>query len=67
MKDDLTNIPFQVVNLIEGMMNKNDSHHIRGNYRMRLDAIREVINSSIKKFDDEMFMSGSTKRKTGTK
>lgn len=55
MKDDLpVGIPFQVADLIQNMLNKDDSHHIRGNYRMRLDAIREAINTSIKKFDAEM-------------
>lgn len=67
MKDNLTNIPFQVVNLIEGMMNKADSHHIRGNYRMRLDAIREAINTNIKRFDDEMAMTNPARKRTGTK
>jgi hypothetical protein len=55
MKDDLpAGVPFQVLDLIQNMLNKQDSHHIRNNYRMRLDAIREACNISIRKFDSEM-------------
>jgi hypothetical protein len=55
MKDDLpVGIPFQVTDLIQNMLNKQDSRNIRQNYRMRLDAIREACEISIKKFDTEM-------------
>lgn len=55
MKDDLpAGLPFQVTDLIQNMLNKQDSRNIRQNYRMRLDAIREACEISIKKFDTEM-------------
>lgn len=55
MKDDLpAGLPFQVTDLIQNMLNKQEGHHIRNNYRMRLDSIREACNISIKKFDSEM-------------
>jgi hypothetical protein len=55
MKDDLpAGLPFQVTDLIQNMLNKQDSRNIRQNYRMRLDAIREACEVSIKKFDSEM-------------
>ena len=57
MSENLNNLPFQITSLIENMMNKEDSAHIRGNYRMRLDSIRDAINIYVKKFDDEMTMT----------
>lgn len=54
MKDNPFDIPFQVQNLIESMNNKKDSDHVRGNFRMRLDSIRKVIDQAIEKFDAEM-------------
>ena len=55
MKDELpAGLPFQVTDLIQNMLNKQDSRNIRQNYRMRLDAIREACEVSIKKFDSEM-------------
>lgn len=55
MKDDLpAGLPFQVTDLIQNMLNKQDSRNIRQNYRMRLDAIREACEISIRKFDTEM-------------
>ena len=66
MKNDLpTGLPFQVTDLIQNMLNKEDSHHIRNNYRMRLDAIREACNISIKKFDEEMFINPGRNKKRG--
>ena len=55
MKEELpVGIPFQVTDLIQNMLNKQDSRNIRNNYRMRLDAIRQACDISIKKFDNEM-------------
>lgn len=55
MKDELpAGLPFQVTDLIQNMLNKQDSRNIRQNYRMRLDAIREACEISIRKFDTEM-------------
>jgi hypothetical protein len=39
------------------MMNKKDPAHIRYNYRMRLEGIRDAIDKSLKKYDEEMFMN----------
>lgn len=53
-------IPFQVVHLIEQMLNKSDNVHVRANYRQRLDSIRKVIDQGIKKYDNEMLLSSTT-------
>lgn len=58
------NIPFQVENLLQNMMNKGERPHIRDNYRSRLSSIRDVIDKSIREYDNEMSMSRMvTKRK----
>lgn len=59
MKNDevVVHLPFQVESVIESMMNKKDPAHIRYNYRMRLEGIRDAIDRSLKKYDEEMFMS----------
>lgn len=53
-------IPFQVVHLIEQMLNKSDNVHVRANYRQRLDSIRKAIDHGIKKYDNEMLLSSAT-------
>ena len=64
MKDDVVGLPFQVENLINQMLDKKENVHIRGNYRLRLEVIRDAINKSLKRYDEEMFMgSPSVKRK----
>ena len=64
MKDDVVGLPFQVENLINQMLDKKENVYIRGNYRMRLEAIRDVINKSLKRYDEEMFIdTSSVKRK----
>ena len=55
--EGLVPLPFQVETVIESMMNKKDPAHIRYNYRMRLEGIRDAIDKSLKKYDEEMFMS----------
>lgn len=63
---DLKNIektPYQVQELIKSMLQGKENVYLRGNYRLRLDEIREVINSAIKKYDAEI-ASLETKRKT---
>jgi hypothetical protein len=62
MKDN-HNVPFQVQTLIDSMLNSKDNVHLRGNYRFRLDSIRAAIESAIKKYDNEAFLSNSTKKK----
>lgn len=46
-------VPFQVQNLIDQMLNKKEDIYIRGNFRSRLDQIRTALNESIKKYDAE--------------
>lgn len=53
MKDESHNIPFQVQNLIDSMMNKSERQHIRDNYRMRLESIRDSIDTSLRKYKNE--------------
>jgi hypothetical protein len=57
MKDESHNIPFQVQSLIDSMMNKTERSHIRDNYRVRLESIRDTIDASLKKYktEDTMF------------
>lgn len=54
------NVPFQVMHLIDQMLNKSDNVYVRANYRQRLDSIRKAIDSGIKKYDNEMLMASST-------
>ena len=54
MKDNQFEIPFQIQTLIESMQNKKETEHIRNNYRMRLDSIRNAINRAILEHDLEM-------------
>lgn len=48
------NLPMQLQIVIDGMQNKKDNDHIRGNYRLRLEAIRKVIDAACDEFDREM-------------
>lgn len=58
------NIPFQIQQIIDGMLNDRDNVYIRGNYRARLDLIREEINKAIRKYDNELYVADTTgKRK----
>ena len=50
-------LPFQVEKLITDMLGKEDNIHIRNNYRNRLDVIRSVIDTSIKKFDNDYMLA----------
>jgi hypothetical protein len=47
-------VPFQVQTLITTLKDKNERVHVRGNYRMRLDAIRRSIDKAIFEYDTEM-------------
>jgi hypothetical protein len=57
MKDESHNVPFQVQNLIDSMMNKTERQHVRDNYRVRLESIRDTIDASLRKYktEDTMF------------
>ena len=47
-------VPFQVQQLLSALKDKKERVHIRGNYRMRLDAIKNIIDKAIRDYDTEM-------------
>ena len=47
-------IPFQLQMIVDGMKNKKETDHIRGNYRLRLESIKDVLNKACDEFDAEM-------------
>ena len=51
-------VPFQVQQLLVALKDKKERVHVRGNYRMRLDAIKRAIDNAISDYDTEM---GTTK------
>lgn len=53
-------IPFQIEAIIRQMLDKNENVYIRGNFRTRLEGIREAINQSIKKYDNELLVTNTT-------
>jgi metal-responsive CopG/Arc/MetJ family transcriptional regulator len=58
-------VPFQIENLINSLLNKNENVYIRQNYRQRLETIKEAIEKSIKKYDHELYntnIQGKKKR-----
>lgn len=61
-KEAQANVPFQVQHLIDSMLNPKDNVHLRGNYRARLDYIREQINIAIKKYDNEVIFSNKAEK-----
>lgn len=60
------NIPYQVQQLIDSMLNKKENIHLRGNYRYRLNEIKLAIEKSIRNYDTEVMTAdiSKTKRKT---
>jgi len=60
MKQD---IPFQVEHIINSLLNQKESVHLRQNYRQRLVSIQEALDKAIKKYDNELYMSNTRKRK----
>jgi hypothetical protein len=63
MNDESHNIPFQVQSLIDSMMDKKEKSHIRDNYRMRLESIRDSIDASLRKYkNDDMMQQVKRKR-----
>ena len=54
------NIPFQVQQIINSLLDPKDNVYVRANYRMRLDTIRAEINKAIVKYDQETFLANST-------
>lgn len=57
-EDNHFEVPFQVQQLLVALKDKKERVHIRGNYRMRLDAIKNAIDKAIRDYDTEM---GTTK------
>jgi hypothetical protein len=63
MYDGSHNVPFQVQSLIDQMMDKQEKSHIRDNYRMRLESIRDSIDISLRKYKNDDMMHNRVKRK----
>jgi hypothetical protein len=57
------NIPFQLQHILDSMLNPKENVYVRGNYRNRLDIIRTEINKAIAKYDNEVLLVGSTRKK----
>ena len=60
MKPD---IPFQIEHLINNLLNQKESVHLRQNYRQRLVTIQEAIDKSIRKYDNELYMANTRKKR----
>ena len=56
-------VPFQIEHLINSLLNKNENVHIRGNYRQRLETIKEAIDKALCLYDNEAYISKSKRRK----
>lgn len=56
-KEETVNIPFQVESLISNMLNNKENVYIRTNYKNRLLSIKDAIDKSIKKYDNELYLS----------
>jgi Fic family protein len=57
------NIPFQIQNLLDSMLNPKENIYVRGNYRNRLDIIRTEISKAISKYDQDVIVADTKKRK----
>lgn len=60
MKPD---IPFQIENIINNLVNQKENVHLRQNYRQRLVNIQEAIDKALKKYDNELYMSNTRKKR----
>jgi hypothetical protein len=56
-------VPFQIEHLINSLLNKNENVHIRGNYRQRLETIKDTIDKALKKYDNELYISNTQGKK----
>lgn len=56
-------VPFQIENLINSILNKNENVYIRGNYRQRLVNIQEAIDKAIRLYDNELYIANAGKKK----
>lgn len=56
-------VPFQIEHLVKSLLNKEESVHLRQNYRQRLETIRDTIDKSLKKFDNELYATNTRKKR----
>lgn len=56
-------VPFQVEHIINSLLNQKESVHLRQNYRQRLVSIKEAIDKSLKKYDNELYISNTRKKR----
>lgn len=56
-------VPFQIENLINSILNKNENVYIRGNYRQRLVNIQEAIDKAIRLYDNELYLANTQGKK----
>ena len=61
--DTSAELPFQIQNLIDQMLNKSDNLYIRGNFRSRLGQIAKSIDQAIKKYDNELMVTNISKNR----
>lgn len=58
---DNVNIPYQLQQIIQSLLNRGDSVHLRSNYRLRLVTIKEEIESALRKYDQEVMLQDGLK------
>jgi hypothetical protein len=64
MRKKMSNeVPFQVEHIINSLLNQKENVHLRQNYRQRLVSIKEAIDKSIKKYDNELYISNTRKKR----
>ncbi len=56
-------VPFQIEHLITNLLNQKENVYIRQNYRARLESIRDAIDKSLKKYDNELYISNTRKKR----
>jgi hypothetical protein len=56
-------VPFQVEHIINSLLNQKENVHLRQNYRQRLVSIKDAIDKSIKKYDNELYISNTRKKR----
>ena len=56
-------VPFQIEHLINSLLNQKENVHIRQNYRNRLESIKDAIDKSLKKYDNELYISNTRKKR----
>ena len=61
--DTSAELPFQVQNLIDQMLNKSDNLYIRGNFRSRLEQIAKAVDQANKKYDNELMVTNISKNR----